>query len=614
MSWAEVNQKKGMNWGGMPHDEILLKLEETDPELIADVRGTDPFYDIENDYDQYVRSEIIDRTPNDTFLESDHPRRDPALPRSMLNLRYAGGRGPNDYRLPQHPELFLGFTGNDPRGRDTQPRLDKLRAQTTARAREREVRMGHNVGHGDFIEAERPWTGPALEYDKKEIQRRLKHYWHWFPAQKVGRPWGRNTVADEYYGLRQRRDVVADGDEGLYVPEQDQPGAAGPFGAYRHQASGYEPVSGAFTDGVRRVDRPRDAETAPWRNVTGDADLAVQKYGGTPLGGRGTLGPRATGGGLAPQTQADQDFGQHAQGRPSNRRMVAEGMGAAAAHRRALARRADGDTEHGRSVEVRTLGRSAPELARDIAAVAKEGVPDQPARAPGTVQDDEGGRLGGGAGLQPPSDRQAALQSVRPDHVQSANARLNSAEAIVRGLREGTAAELRAVQGQVVASGKMGTATGEVDMAAAGGGLVPGGDYGAVAAATEAPLVRAAAAEGLEVHHYRAFVPGDPFDSVAAARGGGFASAGTPMPGRREGRSARPGFRSHTQDFTTLGADADRVFGSDAETFSRGLAVGEKNLRATTLGDRGDDVMSVRGEFDGLGDGDGYQSLIGLQA
>jgi hypothetical protein len=624
MSWTEINQERGMPFGGMPYDEILYKLEETDPELVADVRGDDPFFDIEDDYDQYARAEIIDRAPDDTFLESDHTRRDPALSRTVLNLRHAGGRGPNDYRLPQHPELFLGFTGNDPRGVDNQPRLDKLRAQTVARAREREVRMGHNVGHGDFVEADRPWGGAAMEYDKKEVQRRMKGYLHWFPAQKVGRPWGRNTVADEFYGLRQRHEVVGDGDEGLYVPEQDQPHSSAGW----PQHGGYDPVRGAEGDAPRRVDRAADADTAPWRNTTGDADLAVARYTASTRGGRETFGPNASGGARAAATQADGDFGVHARGAAANRRVLAEGMSAAAAHRRALTRQQGGDADHGRSVQAQRVGKSAPELARDIALAARQGHHDQAMRAAGQVQDHEGGMLGPGAGLgAPPGDRQAALHSVQQSHAGPANARLANAGAMVRGLREGTSAEFRMVQGQAVAAGKMGTATGEIDMMAVGGGLAPSADYGAALRQGEAPLARAAAAADLEVHHYGQRTHANlqnPMDVVHSAQAGGFASARAGMMGRREGRTKAPEFRSHTQDPTLLGTDADRAFGSIGEyagPHTSAVSIGDKNLRASVLADGGDDVMGHHG-FDDFGEmgassmgGDLFSgSMIGVRA
>ena len=114
-SGIEINDQKGMRHGGMPYDTILYKLEETDSELIDEVRGEDDFHDIQDDFTNYVRTEITDWAPDGTFLESDTVRRDPALSRSMLNLRYNGTRGSYP-ELPRHPELFYGFTGNDPRG------------------------------------------------------------------------------------------------------------------------------------------------------------------------------------------------------------------------------------------------------------------------------------------------------------------------------------------------------------------------------------------------------------------------------------------------------------------------------------------------------------------
>lgn len=616
MSWSEINMEKGMPYGGLPHDALLYKLEETDPELISEVRGDDPMHDTEDDYDEYARAEIIDWTPDDTYLESDHPRRDPALSRSMINLRYAGGRGPNDYRLPQHPELFLGFTGNDPRGADTQPRFDKLRAQTIARAREREVRMGHNVGHGDFIEADRPWGGAAMEYDKKEMQRRLKGYYHWFDVQKEGRPWGRNTITDEYYGLRQRQNVMGDGDEGLFIPEQDQQVGAVSAG-WIHQST-YDPVRGAETDGVRRADRPRDADSAPWRNTTGDADLGVERYTAATGGGRETFGPGAAGGARAGAAQTDQDFGGSRDARAANRRVLAAAVGAAASHRRALARQAAGDTDPGASLEGARPGRSAPELARDIARAAREARPDQ------DFQAQEVGALGPGAGLgAPPADRQAALRRVQPTHVAPSNVRLANADAMVRGLRAGTAAQFRMVQGQAVAAGVRGSATGEIgagDRGMPGGGLAPAADRIAIGHASDTPLARAAAAADLEVHNYgrRSNLQGAALDPVAW--GAGTFHGRQMMPGRRPGRSGRPEFRSHTQDPATLGADPDLVFGAVGEhagPHTGGLSIGDKNLRASVLQDGGDDVMSAYTDFDGLGAGmseAAYRMPMGVSA
>ena len=84
-------------------------------------------------------------------------------------------------------------------------------------------------------------------------------------------------------------------------------------------------------------------------------------------------------------------FGAHVRGAAVNHRVLAEGMSAAAAHRRALTRQRGGDGDYGRSVQGRRVGRSAPELARDIAQAAHRGRHDQPMRAAGQVQDHEGG-------------------------------------------------------------------------------------------------------------------------------------------------------------------------------------------------------------------------------
>lgn len=592
---------------GMPLEEILYKLEETDPDLLAEVRGDDDFYDPEDDYNDYTRAEIIDRAPDDTFLESDHARRDPATSRTMLNLRHSGGRGPNDHRLPQHPEMFMGFTGNDPRGVVNQPRFDKFREHTASRAREREVRMGHNVGHGDMVEADRPWGGDAMSYDMQEAKRRMKGNMKWFPTQKVGRAQGRNTVSDEYYGARQRKELVGGGAEGLYTPEQDHPPSSAGWG----QQAGHDPVRGAEGAGPRRVDRAANAETAPWRHTTGDADLAVARYTTSTRGGRETFGTGAQGGARLNSAAADQDFGAQAKSQAANRRVLAGGMSAAASHRRAAARhdaQKDGGIDHGGSHQTMRVGASAPQFARDIAAAARQGTQDQAFRAPGTIQDHEGGVVGPGAGLgAPAADRQAALHSVLQTHTGSANARIANAGAMVRGLREGSAAQFRMVQGQAVAAGRMGTATGDVGTGVTGGGLAPAGDHVAIRHAAQAPLVRAAAAADLEVHRYgqRAHANlQNPMDVVGSTLAGGFVGAGVGQMGRREGRSKAPEFRSHTNDPTALGAHADRTFGSIGEhagPHTGGLSIGEKNLRASVLYDGGDDVMGSRG-FDDFGE------------
>lgn len=549
MSYVEVNQPGGMPFGGMPHDSILYKLEVTDADMVDEVRGTDAFHDTADDYDLYARGEIIDRTPDKPYLESDHQRRDPATSRTMLNLRHSGGRGPNDYRLPQHPEMFIGFTGNDPRGRDTQPRMDKARAQTAARGRNLAVRMGHNVGHGGLIVADRPWTGPSIEYSKMEGLRRSKKRMNWFAIQKVGRPWGRNNVTDRYYGLKERAAVIAGGGEGIFVPEQDQP-RTGWF-----QAGGDAPVRGATDGGVRRVDRRRDAETAPWRNTASDADLQVARHGENARRGRTHVSPDSMGGGRAAAARADQTFGAASKAAATNRKAIAETMATSAGRHRKLVESAKGDIDHQRSVERARMG---------VGAV--------------------------------PGNHAAAHQSAHTDHTAPANAEITEvARAMARGLREGGAAGRRTAQGQAVATGRLGNAA--VASLAPGGGIAPGGDLGAAAWSSSAPMTRAAAA-GLTVAHYGG--PRRPVaqESAALAWLSGVASAGQGRVAPRSGRTKRPEFQSHTQSPATLGASPAQVFGVDtAASTTGGLSIGRKDVRADSLRDKGDDDVLL----DGLG-------------
>jgi hypothetical protein len=268
--------------------------------------------------------------------------------------------------------------------------------------------------------------------------------------------------------------------------------------------------------------------------------------------------------------------------------------------------------------------------------VARDARADQDARAAGAVQDHEGGLLGPGAGLgAPPEDAAAARQAARTSHVAAAQARLADAVAVVRTLRESTAAELRAAQGATeaagkfgaapglegsdvaagglrgasaierrraqaaaVAAGKLGAAPGGEGAYAVGGGLAPSADFSAALRLGAPTHARAAGAADLEVHHYgrRAQANfGGPADAVGAAQAGGFASARASREGRRTGRSKAPEFRSHTQAPNSLGAEADRTFGAVGEhagPHTGGLSIGTKSIRASSLFDGGDDTMA----------------------
>lgn len=195
-----------MPYGGIPYKKYIPKFEKTDPNIIQtgidagnhSSYGSDSNYlsynniHDEDPYNNYVRSEIVDRTLDNPLFESDQSRRDPSLSKSLVNLRYNGNRG-NTSDLPRHPELFIGFTGNDPRGNSEDPRFDQFRGFMTSQAANLQVRMGNN---DDNHIAERPWTNQSLSYDKKYIQKRRANDLKIFASQKEGRPNSRNVVTD----------------------------------------------------------------------------------------------------------------------------------------------------------------------------------------------------------------------------------------------------------------------------------------------------------------------------------------------------------------------------------------------------------------------------------
>ncbi|MDE2097419.1 MAG: hypothetical protein KGL39_09260, partial [Patescibacteria group bacterium] len=110
---TEISEEKGLRYGGIKYEEVLRKFEETDSADVAAVRGTDAFNVRDDEFNNYIRSEIVDWSPDPSFLEEDHARRDPAWSRSQLNIRYNGTRGTYP-ELPRHPEMFLSFTDLDP--------------------------------------------------------------------------------------------------------------------------------------------------------------------------------------------------------------------------------------------------------------------------------------------------------------------------------------------------------------------------------------------------------------------------------------------------------------------------------------------------------------------
>jgi hypothetical protein len=234
MDWVDINERKGMPFGGMPHDTILRKLEETDSNYTED------------GYFNYAIGEILDRASDTPYLESDQIRREPSISRGVLNIRYNGTRG-SQYELPIHPELFVGFTDKDPRGTETQPRFDLLRSHTEARAKQHIIRMGNN---DDNHEAERPWTGSSFEDARMEILRRTRNNVKIFSTERDGQMAGFNFVTKE--SSNRRLGQINNGNEGVPLVMTKKNTI--------HQST--------FGNNI-----------SPWHGSTGDTNLSVEYYG-----------------------------------------------------------------------------------------------------------------------------------------------------------------------------------------------------------------------------------------------------------------------------------------------------------------------------------------------
>jgi len=197
MSFEYGIKKQGLPYGAIPDLELIKKLEETEiPE-----RGDD--YSI--DYNNYIRSEIVDWTPDQPYLESDKTRRDSSLSQSILNLRHVGTRGTLD--VPSHPEMFMGFMDQDPRAIDNNPRFDQYHDQIGVRLPNIEVRMGNNDSSHTH---ERPWSNQSLDQCRRDIQTSLQSNTKVFYDEYDGRALNQNIIQDYDHNKKQLiyRDII----------------------------------------------------------------------------------------------------------------------------------------------------------------------------------------------------------------------------------------------------------------------------------------------------------------------------------------------------------------------------------------------------------------------
>ncbi|CAG8564646.1 4238_t:CDS:2 [Diversispora eburnea] len=156
------NILQALPYGGMPSSALNRKMEETDLLLIDTIAQVDAFHDQEDYYTDYARGQIVDRKLEEPWLESDLPLVDPI----------------------RHPELSLGFLGNDPRGNQIGPNINKISKQMQRRKTGLTIGMGTNA---DTQVPEKPWTEQAIRIGRNKIHNQLKDNTHVFSIQREGK-------------------------------------------------------------------------------------------------------------------------------------------------------------------------------------------------------------------------------------------------------------------------------------------------------------------------------------------------------------------------------------------------------------------------------------------
>lgn len=117
-------------YGDMPPELHLKKLEQT------------CMYEREDQLDDFFRSTLKDRTPDQASLASDLPRETQNMVRSeVMNIRHSAARTPAE---PIHPDLFLGFTERDTRGyQNSGPDFKLFNGQSKARMKFKDLVSDH---------------------------------------------------------------------------------------------------------------------------------------------------------------------------------------------------------------------------------------------------------------------------------------------------------------------------------------------------------------------------------------------------------------------------------------------------------------------------------------
>ena len=475
---SDVRTKQALPYGGIPYDLIAKHYEQTNPELIAESKYTNEYgSDPHSEYDNYVRAEIVDWSPDVPYFESDHARRDSSLSKSQLNLRYNGTRGSRP-ALPRHPELFYGFVENDPRGALLEPRLDNIRGFMSSQAANLTVRMGDNDDSG---ETERPWTGQAISYGMKYVQDQVKKNTKIFTTEKDGRPYSRNLVLDApTWGINQskiRKSNMEAAGETMDTNGVD-------YGEYIK--------SGGFVNiGTKGVDSGKfaSAVTNPWTNTQQEGDMTDQygnhlrQFNGQPVNQSGFA---------VKHVQNEHDYHDSYNTIKATKKNLGASMALAAKNNKNRK-----DTQHDSQLSDQygnfmTSGNLAPSsdisyLYRNIQEGQEREYQEQNSQAINT-----------GYQIQ---QNLGKIKKMTDNSYTAMKQKLDNVTMIAKGLKEGTASSKRKIQNHVQANFQVNENT-NLDHNVTKQGI-PSKDYGKITQELDFSLLRGELVDGVTVQQYK---------------------------------------------------------------------------------------------------------------
>jgi len=241
-------------YGGLPQNVINEKYGHTK------MPGDDPRSVLE----EYHRSTVTDFRPDAPIYEDEMTRRDQHS-EERLNVHYHGGRS---RYTPDHSEMFLELTEQDPRGTQTEPDMRKTVDQ--ARFREQRYRKHYNDDHPHIPESGR--SESRLIRDRRDLFYPTKQRMKWFATGKDGRHNGGTTHRlennDISYVLHDGT-VVDPNKSGKFIHRGDQTVVLSnylPVGWYKttdHEFSvaRYGPTYSTMNAGDIDVRRQRDGAT-----------------------------------------------------------------------------------------------------------------------------------------------------------------------------------------------------------------------------------------------------------------------------------------------------------------------------------------------------------------